>query len=68
MRLVPLQDALDEAGARELERRPLADHGVVVPVTGHGGQWWVRLSAQLHNTLADYQRLAAALRPRPARG
>jgi isopenicillin-N epimerase len=63
MRVVPLRESLDDAGARELERRLQAGHGVVVPVTGHGGKRWLRLSAQLYNTLADYERLAAALRP-----
>jgi hypothetical protein len=34
---------------------------VVVPVTYHGGWQWLRVSAQLYNTLADYERLAGAL-------
>jgi selenocysteine lyase/cysteine desulfurase len=34
---------------------------VVVPVTDHGGWQWLRLSAQLYNTPADYERLADAL-------
>jgi len=61
MRLVRLPEPLDEAGARELERRLLDDHRVVVPVTYHGGYQWLRVSAQLYNTIADYERLAEAL-------
>jgi isopenicillin-N epimerase len=61
MRLVPLRDPLTEPEARALERRLLAEHGVVVPVTEHGGWRWLRLSAQLYNTLGDYERLADAL-------
>jgi isopenicillin-N epimerase len=61
MRLVRLPQQLTEASARALERRLLADHGVVVPVTDHGGWQWLRLSAQLYNTPADYERLADAL-------
>lgn len=61
MRLVPLHDRLDEHDARALELRLSSDHGVVVPVTQHGGRSWLRVSAQLYNTLADYERLAAAL-------
>jgi isopenicillin-N epimerase len=61
MRLVQLPQPLTEAEARALERRLLADHGVVVPVTYHGGWQWLRLSAQLYNTEADYERLARAL-------
>jgi isopenicillin-N epimerase len=61
MRLVPLLVPLSEAEARALERRLLAEHGVVVPVTCHGGWRWLRLSAQLYNSLSDYERLADAL-------
>jgi isopenicillin-N epimerase len=61
MRLVPLPAPLTEAGARALESRLLEHHRVVVPVTSHGGWQWLRVSAQLYNTLADYERLADAL-------
>jgi isopenicillin-N epimerase len=61
MRLVPLPAPLTEAEARALEARLLDEHGVVVPVTSHGGWRWLRLSAQLYNTLEDYERLADAL-------
>jgi isopenicillin-N epimerase len=61
MRLVQLPTPLSETDARDLERRLLADHGIVVPVTYHDGWQWLRLSAQLYNTPADYERLAAAL-------
>jgi isopenicillin-N epimerase len=56
---VPLQ--LTETQARALERSLLADHGVVVPVTMHGSSHWLRVSAQLYNTLRDYERLADAM-------
>jgi isopenicillin-N epimerase len=62
MRLVPLPAALSESDARALERRLLAEHAVVVPVTDHGGWRWLRVSAQLYNTLSDFERLADALR------
>ena len=62
MRLVALPEALTEAEARALERRLLGEHGVVVPVTCHGGWRWLRISAQLYNTANDYERLADALR------
>jgi isopenicillin-N epimerase len=61
MRLVPLPAPLAEAEARALETRLLEEHGVVVPVTNHGGWRWLRVSAQLYNTLADYERLADGL-------
>ena len=62
MRLVQLPEALTEADARALERNLLADHRVVVPVMNHGGWRWLRLSAQLYNSMSDYERLAEALR------
>jgi isopenicillin-N epimerase len=61
MQVVPLPAALTEAEARALEMRLLAEHGVVVPVTCHRGRPWLRVSAQLYNTLDDYERLASAL-------
>jgi isopenicillin-N epimerase len=61
MRLVPLPAPLTEAAARALETRLLDEHGVVVPVTNHGGWRWLRVSAQLYNTLEDCERLADAL-------
>jgi isopenicillin-N epimerase len=60
MRLVPLARPLSEDEARALERW-LLDLGVVVPVTYHGGWRWLRLSAQLYNTLSEYERLADLL-------
>jgi isopenicillin-N epimerase len=61
MRLVPLPGPLAEADARALELRLLRDFGIVVPVTSHGGFRWLRVSAQLYNTVGDYERLADAL-------
>jgi isopenicillin-N epimerase len=61
MRLVRLPGPLTDEGARALEDRLFDRHQVIVPVTYHGGWHWLRLSAQLYNTLADYERLAEAL-------
>jgi selenocysteine lyase/cysteine desulfurase len=61
MHLVPLPAPLSEADARALETRLLDEHGVVVPVTSHDGWRWLRVSAQLYNTLEDFERLADAL-------
>jgi isopenicillin-N epimerase len=61
MRLVELPSELSDAEARALERRLLHEHKIVVPVTYYDGWRWLRLSAQLYNTIDDYERLAAAL-------
>lgn len=61
MQVVQLPRELTETEARELESRLFEDHRVIVPVTFLGGYRWLRLSAQLYNTLSDYERLAGAL-------
>ncbi len=61
MRLVRLPDPVEETVARALESRLFSEFGVVVPVTFHRGWQWLRLSAQLYNTIGDYERLASAL-------
>jgi isopenicillin-N epimerase len=62
LRLVPLPAPLaGEAAARDLEQRLFTGHGVVVPATCHGGWRWLRVSAQLYNTIDDYERLAKAV-------
>ena len=61
MRLVALPDSRAESEARALERILLERDGIVVPLTYHGGWRWLRLSAQLYNSMGDYERLADAL-------
>jgi isopenicillin-N epimerase len=63
MQVVQLPRELAETEARALESRLFDDYRVVVPVTYLGGYRWLRLSAQLYNTIGDYERLAAALAP-----
>jgi len=63
MHIVQLPRELTEAEARSLETRLFDEYRVVVPVTFLGGYRWLRLSAQLYNTLDDYARLADALAP-----
>jgi isopenicillin-N epimerase len=61
MRLIQLPEPLGEFDAREIERGLLDDYKVVVPITYHDGWQWLRVSAQLYNTIDDYERLASAL-------
>jgi isopenicillin-N epimerase len=63
MQVVQLPRELTEAEARTLESELFDAYRVVVPVTFLGGYRWLRLSAQLYNTLDDYKRLADALAP-----
>jgi selenocysteine lyase/cysteine desulfurase len=37
------------------------DYGIEVPISSWDGALWVRISAQIYNTMADYQRLADAV-------
>jgi isopenicillin-N epimerase len=61
MRLIQLPEPLGEFDAREIERGLAEEYKVVVPLTYLGGWQWVRVSAQLYNTIDDYERLAAGL-------
>ena len=78
MAALPIPGVVDDAAAKELSRRLLAEDGIEVPIGG----WPVpaarqdappsvvllRISAQRYNELADYERLAAALSRRLGRG
>jgi isopenicillin-N epimerase len=47
--------------AKRLNLRLADAHGVVVPVIVFADRLWIRISAQIFNELADYERLATAL-------
>jgi isopenicillin-N epimerase len=61
MRLIPLPARLDEAAARELHRRLAAEHRIEVALTAWPGGRGLRVSAQIYNQPADYDRLADAV-------
>jgi isopenicillin-N epimerase len=61
MRLIPLPDHLDEAAARDLHRRLAAEHRIEVALTAWPGGRALRVSAQVYNRPADYDRLAGAV-------
>ena len=47
--------------AMSLHDRLHDDHGVEVPISSWDGALWVRIAAQIYNTMADYRRLADAV-------
>jgi isopenicillin-N epimerase len=53
------------AGTRALGDRIhdalIDDHSVEAPIIDFNGKLWVRISAQIYNTLSDYERLARAI-------
>jgi hypothetical protein len=49
------------AGAAALHARLRSEFRIEVPVAAVGGALWVRVSAQVHNELADYEQLAQAI-------
>lgn len=55
---VPLPPVAPDALNAALRER----HAIEVPVTSHGGRAWLRVSLQAYNSLADIEKLAAALR------
>ena len=63
MQLVPLPDGLaaDTAAAAALQARIGQEAAVEVAVTSWAGHGYLRLSAQVYNSPADYRRLAADL-------
>ncbi|MEX2200692.1 MAG: aminotransferase class V-fold PLP-dependent enzyme [Dongiaceae bacterium] len=51
----------DFENANRLTLRLADAHGVTVPIIPFGDRLWLRISAQLFNEMADYERLADAL-------
>jgi hypothetical protein len=52
--------ATDWPSIRALTRKLIAEHRVVAPVMVPDGRLWVRISAQIYNEPADYERLVVA--------
>lgn len=65
LRLVPLPDGMvtNEVQAHDLRDRIAAEANAAVAVTSHNGRGFVRLSAQVYNTLDDYVRFAESWNP-----
>jgi isopenicillin-N epimerase len=66
MGLVPLPDdipyATDEESRVKLQKRLWEGFGIEVsPSFSHDGTIWLRFSAQIYNSLADYEKLARAI-------
>ena len=66
MALVPLPDempcATDEESRIRLQKRLWDGFGIeACPSFAHNGTIWLRFSAQIYNSLADYEKLARAI-------
>lgn len=61
MMAIRLPDRLQRRDPVKLMAELLAQHRIVVPVIPVGGALWVRISAQVYNVAADYERLAAVI-------
>jgi isopenicillin-N epimerase len=61
MRVIPLPDRLDEAAARDLHRRLAGEYRIEVALPAWPGGRALRVSAQVYNRPADYDRLADAV-------
>ncbi|MBM3491757.1 MAG: aminotransferase class V-fold PLP-dependent enzyme [Alphaproteobacteria bacterium] len=63
MHLVALPEgfAANPSAALRLRDRLLRSHRIEVPVIARAGRLWLRLSAQVYNELADYERLVPAI-------
>jgi isopenicillin-N epimerase len=64
MRLVPCPPgmAADAAAAEELRNRLATEYRIEVPVVSWQGRRFLRLSAQIYNSIEDYERLGDAVR------
>jgi isopenicillin-N epimerase len=58
---IRLPRRLQERDSNELMRTLEARHGVMVAVMNVGGTLWARISAQVYNVPADYDRLRRAV-------
>jgi isopenicillin-N epimerase len=56
---LPLADPATQEQASAINARLLDEHRIEVPVFPFAGRLWLRISAQIYNTLDDYKRLAA---------
>jgi isopenicillin-N epimerase len=57
---LPLAGPADTQAALAIRARLHAEHKIQVPVNALAGAFWVRISAQIYNEMADYERLAEA--------
>ncbi len=58
---LPERFKADKAAADSLRLRLAQEARIEVPVTALAGSLWVRLSAQVYNEMADYDRLGEAV-------
>lgn len=56
---LPKDGVADRTVTRPLSLRLMREHGIVAPVMPLEGRHWLRISAQIYNEPADYERLAA---------
>ena len=59
---LPVADPAGSRTAEALHDRLLRRHRIEVPVFPFANRLWLRLSAQIYNEIADYDRLATALK------
>ncbi len=58
---LPVRLKAEPQTAARLHDRLLERHRIEVPINLHVGRLWLRISAQIYNELAEYERLAQAL-------
>lgn len=63
---LPGTKGMDRAAGLGLNDWLWREHRIEVPIIAFADWLWVRVSAQIYNEVGDYERLAAALRSRPA--
>jgi isopenicillin-N epimerase len=59
---LPIAGSADLDAAKLLHERLWQRHRIEVPINPFAGRLWLRISAQIYNEMAEYERLATALR------
>ena len=59
---LPMTEPAGSRTAKVLHDRLLERHRIEVPIFAFADRLWLRLSAQIYNEMADYERLVAALK------
>ncbi len=60
---VPFQTEATDANGDALRRRLWEEHRVEVPLFAHEGRLWLRFSAQVYNSIAEFERLIEVMGP-----
>jgi isopenicillin-N epimerase len=68
VRLPPPLDGMDDEQTKRLQQSLYTDHRIEMPLVSWGGRKFLRVSCQIYNLAADYERVAEVMATLRARG